>query len=142
MVRDAVELIQKEFTLENIEIRIETDDQLPAIETDAEKIKQVFINLLRNARDAIGKDGRITISSHENSETVSVIISDTGRGIEAEVLPKIFQPFFTTKEVGKGTGLGLSISHGIVTSLGGAIHVSSRVGKGTSFEIELPKRSS
>jgi two-component system NtrC family sensor kinase len=139
VVKDAVGLIQKELTFENIEIILETDDQVPKVKTDAEKIKQVLLNLLRNAKDAIGKDGRITISTLERKKTVSIIVSDTGQGIDEKNLAKIFQPFFTTKEAGKGTGLGLSISHGIVTSLGGTLHVSSQVGKGTSFEIELPK---
>jgi two-component system NtrC family sensor kinase len=138
---DAVDLIQKELSLENIEIVMDLDEDLPEIETDGEQLKQVLVNLVRNAADAIGKYGIITIMTTYTSDTVSMIVSDTGCGISEENISKLFLPFFTTKDVGKGTGLGLSITHGIVTQLGGKINVASQLGKGSSFEIALPRHT-
>ncbi len=139
VVAQTAEMVRKELLLENIEIIVEADESLPPIHTDENQLKQVLINLVRNAADAIGKTGRITIQAFDQGRTVSLIVSDTGGGIAPEHIEKIFIPFFTTKEVGKGTGLGLSITHGIVTALGGTINVTSEPGRGTAFEIVLPK---
>jgi len=110
--------------------------------TDQSQVQQVFLNIINNAIDAIGKDGEITITTgttRKNNE-ISVEISDNGPGMPKDVLQKIFDPFFTTKEVGKGTGLGLSISYSIIEKLGGRILVASEEGKGTTFTIYLPVR--
>ncbi len=141
VVTETVGLIKKELSFENIQLLVDADPAIPVIRTDGEKIKQVALNMIRNAKDAIGKDGKITVSTHNEADYVSIIITDTGSGISERNLQKIFMPFFTTKEVGKGTGLGLSISYGIITSLGGKINVTSKVGEGTSFEIILPKKN-
>jgi two-component system, NtrC family, sensor kinase len=141
IMQETVDLIQKELSFENIQLLLEPNHAIPKIRTDAEKIKQVVLNMIRNAKDAIGKDGKIAVSTHGESDYISIIISDTGMGISEKNLKNVFMPFFTTKEVGKGTGLGLSISHGIITSLGGKIHVASELGVGTSFEIILPKKN-
>ena len=103
-------------------------------------MQQVFLNLINNSIDAIGKDGSITLRTEHQPQSpyVTVKVSDTGPGISKESLAKIFDPFFTTKEVGKGTGLGLSISYSIIEKLGGTITVDSEVGKGTTFTIALP----
>jgi two-component system NtrC family sensor kinase len=103
-------------------------------------LQQVFLNLINNAIDAIGKDGSITLGTEypPHSDQIIVKISDTGPGIPKELVAKIFDPFFTTKEVGKGTGLGLSISYSIIEKLGGTITVESEEGKGTTFVIYLP----
>ena len=140
IVTETVELVAKELSFENIEIVLDLDANLPNVLTDAEKVKQVLLNLARNAVDSIGKNGKITLSTHRNQENIGIIISDTGCGIPEENLSKLFLPFYTTKEVGKGTGLGLSISHGLITSLGGKINVTSEVGNGTIFEVLLPYR--
>jgi signal transduction histidine kinase len=100
------------------------------------------MNLLINAEHAIAdtdRNGRIEFATHydKNDKTVTITISDNGKGIPLEVLPKIFDPFFTTKPVNKGTGLGLSITHGIIAELGGTIEVKSEKDKGTSFIIKL-----
>jgi len=141
IIKNTVQLVQNEFTLENIEIILELEPNITEISSDEGKIKQVLLNLFMNAADAIGKYGIIRASTIDNKDSISLIVSDTGCGISKKNLQKIFMPFFSTKEVGKGTGLGLSITHGIVTSLGGKIHVVSETGKGTSFEVVLPKHS-
>ena len=105
------------------------------------QLRQVILNLLTNASQAIGQDGVITIATRmAGYAAVSIKISDTGGGIPAENLSKIFDPFFTTKPPGQGTGLGLSISHSMILRLGGRITVASQVGRGSSFTIHLPVR--
>lgn len=112
---------------------------VPSVECYAGQLNQVWMNLLVNAAQAIGDaSGEVTIRTFSDDETVSVVISDTGKGIQREHLPKIFDPFFTTKPVGEGTGLGLSISHGIVTRQGGVLTVDSSPGHGATFKAILP----
>ena len=103
-------------------------------------MKQVFMNIINNAIQAIEEEGDIFISTEYLSEEklVRIEIRDTGVGIEKDNVEKIFDPFYTTKDVGQGTGLGLSISYGIVKSHGGQIQVESQVGEGTTFHIDLP----
>lgn len=113
---------------------------LPLIECLGSQIKQVWLNLLINAAQAINQKGQITLKTRLEGEWVSVAISDNGCGIDSEHREKIFDPFFTTKPVGKGTGLGLSTAYGIVAKHGGRIEVDSEVGKGTTFTVWLPIR--
>ncbi len=123
---------------------------------DPTQLHQVLLNLCVNARDAMPVDGRLTISAENltidahyaglNSEArpgpyVLLQIEDTGTGIPPEIIGKIFDPFFTTKEVGTGTGLGLSTTLGIVKSYGGFVHVSSELGKGTTFKVYFPAQT-
>lgn len=115
----------------------------PPLAIDESRLSQVLVNLLVNAAQAFhDKDverNQITLSGHQESESmVRIAVSDNGPGIPSNLLGRIFDPFFTTKAVGEGTGLGLPICHGIVTSLGGTIAVSSSVGKGTTFLVRLP----
>ncbi len=114
--------------------------ELPMVNCNVNQMKQVFMNILSNAAQAMSDEGEIKIKTHYKSEAkrVRIEISDTGSGIEKENIEKIFDPFYTTKSVGQGTGLGLSISYGIVKSHGGSIEVSSQVGEGTTFIIDLP----
>ncbi len=110
---------------------------------NANKLTQVFLNLLQNAEQAIGdKKGTIKINGQidELSGQLSVCISDTGMGIEPKNLKKIFDPFFTTKDPGSGTGLGLSICYNIIEELGGHIDVESEKGEGTKFTVKIPLR--
>lgn len=121
--------------------------EMPQIECLPGQLNQVFMNLLVNAAHAIGdsgteKKGRIVLRTGSGSGEVWVEIEDNGCGIPPENLPRIFNPFFTTKPVGKGTGLGLSLSYGIVQKHGGAIRVDSTVGEGTIFRVVLPERQS
>ena len=103
------------------------------------QINQVFLNLITNAAQAMGeRQGTITLTTRAEGDGVAVDVADDGNGIAPEVLPKIFDPFFSTKEIGKGTGLGLSISYKIVQQHGGRINVESKVGRGTRFTVWLP----
>ncbi|MDD5298007.1 MAG: ATP-binding protein [Rhodocyclaceae bacterium] len=102
------------------------------------QLNQVFMNILYNAIQAIEGTGTITVSTRREADWAVVAISDTGRGIPAEILNRIFDPFFTTKKVGEGTGLGLSISYGIIEKHGGRISVDSEVGQGTTFTLSIP----
>lgn len=122
--------------------KIETDIQqhIPFIRGDRQQWKQVFLNLVLNALDAVERNGKIKIKAEKNETAgfLSVHVEDNGGGIPAHVLPYIFDPFFTTKQPGKGTGLGLSVSKGIVTRHGGRIDVSSRGGSYTRFTVIVP----
>ncbi len=111
---------------------------LPLIHCYPGQLNQVFANLLVNAAHAIDKHGKIEITSKADKDTILITVTDTGRGIPENILPKIFTPFFTTKKAGEGTGLGLSISYSIIEQHGGAIDVDSKNGKGTTFTIRIP----
>jgi two-component system, NtrC family, sensor kinase len=151
LVTETVRFVERSAALQQVEIATELDEDLPSLSVDPDLIKQVLINILVNAQQAIDGPGRITVRSRvlpprklagaaEATPVVEIAISDTGCGISAANLQRIFDPFFTSKEVGKGTGLGLSVSYGIVRSHGGEIEVQSTVGEGTTFRILLPAR--
>lgn len=114
---------------------------IPKIECAPSQLNQVFLNLITNAAQAMDDDkrGTITLRTRHDEEFVVVEIEDNGKGIPEDVLPKIFDPFFTTKPIGQGTGLGLSISFKIIEEHKGKINVASEPGKGTRFEIKLPR---
>ena len=143
-IDDVLNFIQQHAGLEDIDIRTNYDASVPEMRLDEKKIKQVLMNLIMNAKHAIGKKGSLSISTGlDPSETrVVVKIADTGHGIERKNLARIFDPFFTTKPTGEGTGLGLSVSYGIVKNHGGDILVDSQVGRGSTFTIVLPLVSS
>jgi signal transduction histidine kinase len=98
----------------------------------------VIVNLVVNALQSICGTGRIRIETRFCDNSVQLIVADTGVGMSEKLLEQIFIPFFTTKDVGQGTGLGLPVVHGIVTAHGGSIHVKSKIGQGTRFEIRFP----
>ncbi len=129
---------EKSLALADVDVVRDLDAELPAVMADPDQIRQVFLNLINNAGDAIDGPGKITISTRHNNHAVQVIFTDTGRGMEAEQIKKIFDPFFTTKDVGEGTGLGLSVSIGLVDSMGGTIEVQSMPGVGSAFTVILP----
>lgn len=130
--------LEREYEVSNIRLKKKLEPDLPLITTDGNQLKQVFLNILNNAVDAIDAPGTINIVTGTKDAFISVAISDSGKGIRKEEIDKIFMPFFTTKEVGKGTGLGLSVSYNIIKNLGGNIEVESIPGKGSTFSIYLP----
>ena len=139
LVEDMARLVEKEARQKEISIVREFQEDLPAILSDPPCLRQVFLNLLNNARQAIAGSGTIRVGTRLGGEgSLEVVVRDTGCGIPREQLNKIFDPFFTTKPQGKGTGLGLSICHGIIDRLGGRISVTSEVGKGATFTVHLP----
>jgi len=132
--------IQKHTKPGRIDIRKSYDPRLGPLMMEEKKIKQVLINLIMNARYAVGEQGVITVRTtcDEASAQAVIRIEDTGGGIAPEHLARIFDPFFTTKPTGEGTGLGLSVSYGIVKKHGGEITVQSRPGEGAAFTVTLP----
>ncbi len=149
LIQDTVHFIDRPASLQHVEIIQQLDPELPQVWGDADLIKQVLLNILVNAEQAIDGPGTITVLSRHLARTdpapgvdpgpmVEIAVTDTGCGIPQANLQRIFDPFFTSKEVGKGTGLGLSVSYGIIKSHGGEIKVHSTVGSGTTFRIYLP----
>ncbi len=149
-IEEVVSVVEHTFKLERVEIERDYYSTLPPVKGDKEKIKQVFVNLLNNAYDAIGTDGTISITTSFEKEDDEIVVSvfDTGMGIPPEKIDRIFDPFFTTKPVDKGTGLGLSVTFGIIEEHGGRIEVESppssarkhegEDAKSTVFIIHLP----
>ncbi|NIT14666.1 MAG: hypothetical protein GTN99_10610, partial [Candidatus Dadabacteria bacterium] len=138
-LENAILLIKKQFTDNNIELCVDLDNSIPEVMGDQNQLWQVFINLLINASQCMQDGGELRVSTYlekGSSDKVYIIFQDTGEGISEENLPKIFDPFFTTKS--KGSGLGLSISYKIIENHSGKIKVNSKQGEGTSFVIELP----
>jgi two-component system, NtrC family, sensor kinase len=129
---------EQEFKVSDIRLVKEFDPALPKLQLDPDLMRQVFLNLLNNASDAVDKGDTITLKTETEKGFVKIIVADTGKGMRADQLEKIFMPFFTTKKVGKGTGLGLPISLNIVEGFGGRITVESTPGTGTAFTIFLP----
>ena len=139
LVDEVVNRLKKvEFKPKHIEVVSNLNADLPHILAEPEPLRQVFANILINAGDAILDKGTITLSTESKEGMIWVTIADTGKGIPAENLQRIFNPFFTTKGGGRGTGLGLSIAASIVKYLGGTIKVNSIRGAGSSFTVLLP----
>jgi two-component system NtrC family sensor kinase len=139
-INDGLFFLVNQALFHNIRIVKEFDPFLPLVRGNAGQLKQVFMNIIVNAAEAMHGNGTLTIRTlpSPDRKTVRIEFADTGEGIPEENLSRIFDPFFTTKDVGKGTGLGLATSYGIVQDHGGTITVTSKVGVGTSFIIELP----
>ncbi|MBI3705865.1 MAG: HAMP domain-containing protein [Rhizobiales bacterium] len=150
VIDDTVRIVERPAHLRDIEINLNLDRTLPPIWIDADQIKQVVMNMVVNAQHAVEEKGSIAISTRRAMQSppgtqgaepvpmVEIAIADTGCGIPEKNLRRIFDPFFTSKDVGKGTGLGLSVSHGIVEAHGGMIDVQSQVGEGSTFRVLLP----
>ena len=140
VVRDTLSLLEHQFKTAQILVDLDLADELPQIHGNPGKLQQVFLNLLLNAKDAMPGGGRLTIATLVNGH-VEAVISDSGSGIAPENLKRIYDPFFTTKNMPgerRGTGLGLSVSYGIIQEHAGKIHVESAVGSGTTFHLEFP----
>ncbi|MBI4685698.1 MAG: HAMP domain-containing protein [Nitrospirae bacterium] len=139
LVNEVLKFLEKEILYKSIRLELELSEALPVIKSDKIQLQQVFLNIIKNAADAVEEGGLIRISTGiKNNTTFQVSVEDNGYGIPKEMLKNIFEPFFTTKEKGKGTGLGLSISYGIIKKLGGNILVKSEQNKGTTFTVEIP----
>ncbi len=135
-VEQAVFLTRQQVLTKPIQVLFEPDPSLPPVEHDPALIQQVILNLLMNGMQAISGAGQVRVALLKDHDSVIVQVIDTGKGISAEALPKIFRPFFTTRS--EGTGLGLSLASSIVQSHGGRIDVTSTPGKGSQFKVTLP----
>lgn len=139
LLQELAEETSKQHLFEQIQIVTELDPHLPCIQADPLQIRQVFLNLMSNAAEAMPDGGKLFLrtSAGPAAGTVTAEVEDTGVGISEENMRKLFTPFFTTKPIGKGTGLGLAIIYGIVKMHRGQIGVQSKVGKGTKFTLTL-----
>jgi len=147
-ITDVFTVLGQQLKLKQIKVNLDLDETLPSIYGLSNRLEQVFINLVMNARDAIEEmlengsqnegEGLLTIRTYQEKGRVVALVGDNGNGMPERVKEKIFEPFFTTKDVGRGTGLGLSISYGIVKDYEGTIEVESMPGSGTTFKITFP----
>ena len=141
VVAKSVELNAYQMRIENIELEMNLDPDLPMTMADFHQLQQVFVNIINNSEQAMSQShdqGTFRITSYLAGEMIRITFADDGPGISEDILTRIFDPFFTTKDVGKGTGLGLSICYGIVEEHGGRISVDSAPGRGATFTVEIP----
>lgn len=141
IINDVLKLRQYEHSVNNIEVITKLDTNLPETMVDNIQIQQVFLNIVLNAEYSMTsthKQGKLQVESYASEGKLIIDFTDDGSGIKEEDMKKLFQPFFTTKEVGIGTGLGLSLCYGIVNRHGGSIHARSKFGYGATFTVELP----
>jgi PAS domain S-box-containing protein len=142
VITETLALLEHQFKTARIKVREELTPGLTAIQGNAGKLQQVFLNLFLNAKDAMAGGGTLTVTT-QNGSGVNVAITDTGSGIAQEHIDRIYDPFFTTKAAAnegqrRGTGLGLSVTYGIIQEHAGKIRVESRPGQGTTFHLEFP----
>jgi signal transduction histidine kinase len=143
LLRDVVEIVAFELRIANVEVSFELAKDLPLVWADAHQLKQVAVNLVTNARQAVqdaAPPRRLSLCTRHDGQgqSVRIEVADNGPGIPREIRPRIFDPFFTTKPEGEGTGLGLALARGIVENHGGTIDVQDAPGEGARFVIELP----
>src|SRR5881296_383870 len=151
-VRDALDSLRRQLPA-NIEVQFEVDEDGGVVEADPAAVKQVLLHLVTNARDAMRNGGTLHVEVRrarlgaedrplhawvEPGSYVSVALSDTGVGMDAQTLARVFEPFFTTKPVGVGTGLGMSMAYGLVKQHRGYLHIYSEVGQGTTAKVYFP----
>jgi two-component system NtrC family sensor kinase len=139
VIDETLKLVRNQVMLSGIQVDRKIPPELPLISGDRKSLQQVFLNLFINAIQAMPDGGDLHIGVQaEDGQWLKIDVGDTGLGIESEHLPRIFDPFYTTKEVGRGTGLGLSVTYGIIEKHGGHIEAHSQKGQGTIFTITLP----
>lgn len=137
VIEKVVSLVEHQLTLRKIRLNVHLAKSLPKVEGWRQQLYQVFLNIILNAQDSIKETGDVTIATSSHDGMVSVQVTDTGEGINAEDMDHLFEPFFTTKAE-SGTGLGLFVSHGIIKEHSGTIKVKSKVGEGSTFTVNLP----
>ncbi|MCP5108936.1 MAG: hypothetical protein GY950_36470, partial [bacterium] len=138
IIKNSLQLVENKIKLQNIEVNLDLQENIPGIYCDVKQIQQTLIALIINAIEAMPEGGKIDITTRSGENRhVAITITDTGIGIPAEKLKNIFDPFFTTKDEAKSTGLGLFVAYGIIKEHKGSIEVTSEVGKGTRFYIKL-----
>jgi signal transduction histidine kinase len=140
-VEKLIQLVGYSVKLGNkIEIKADLEKEIPPAAIGEDECKQIILNLVKNAMEASGDYGTIVIKTRHipNEKTIELVVSDSGDGISPELLPRIFDPFFSTKGEYGNSGLGLSVVYGLVSKFNGSIHVESEVGKGTTVTIILP----
>lgn len=141
IIKNSLLLVENKIKLQNIDVNLELQENLPRIYCDVKQIQQSLIAVIINSTEAMPKGGKISITSRNiDNKEIEITIADTGEGIPKENLKHIFDPFFTTKETAKSTGLGLFVAYGIIREHKGTIKVESKPGKGTVFHIRLPVR--
>jgi signal transduction histidine kinase len=138
IIEETVSLVKHQLDQSRVRVKLELEKGLPPITGNAGKLQQVFLNLVLNARDAMDGGGNLTLRTWSDGACARIDVADTGQGISSDHLPRIYDPFFTTKVARKGTGLGLSVTYGIVQEHGGSIEVHSESGAGTLFHLEFP----
>jgi two-component system NtrC family sensor kinase len=140
VVDRSLRLVQHQLDLVGIPVQTQLDPDLPPVLCDAAQMEQVILALVMNALDAMPQGGNLwlTTSFCHEPNYVRIVVRDDGSGIPAEILPRIFEPFLTTKETGRGVGLGLAVSHSILERHNGNIEVQSEFGRGTTFTVTLP----
>jgi hypothetical protein len=138
VINDVLSLLEHQLRTGRIQVRKELASTAPVVLGIEYKLQQVFLNLFLNARDAMPKGGWLSIATRATADGATIEVADTGSGIPPDQLSRIYDPFFTTKDIGKGTGLGLSITYGIVQEHGGTIACDSETGQGTRFTLTLP----
>lgn len=140
LLRETISFLESEANSNNIVLNLQFDENLPTLRTDGSQVQQVLLNLIENSLDAVGADGQIDIITTRTKDELHIRIADNGPGIKPEVMRKLWEPFYTTKEPGKGTGLGLSICSDIAHKLGGQITAENRPEGGAVFTLQLPLR--
>jgi PAS domain S-box-containing protein len=140
IIDDVLQFVQQHGKPADVQIQKIYDQPMVPLLVDEKKIKQVLINLIMNAKHAVGDHGLINVRTRKDTDESKAVIqiTDNGCGIENKDISRIFDPFFTTKPTGEGTGLGLSVSYGIIRNHGGDIYVESQRGRGATFTVELP----
>ena len=138
IVDEGLYFLESRCAKEGIKVERALCANLPEIHADSAQMTQVLVNVVVNAIQAMPDGGEMTILTTASKRSVSLIVKDSGLGMDEKIRTQAFLPFFTTKDVGEGTGLGLAVVHGIVSSHGGTIKIESEIGQGTTFEVKLP----
>ena len=138
VVEEALSLLEPRCARNSVTVVRHLSPRLPQITADPSQLQQVLVNLIVNAIQAMPSGGTLKVTTGVSDDRLIIALEDSGAGMSKEVLDQLFVPFFTTKDVNEGTGLGLPVVHGIITSHEGAIHVDSKPGRGSRFEVQLP----